>query len=192
MRKSTNPAMKTRTLVTCALLAAITVVLARLVIPMPNATTRFSIEAVPVFLAGRLFGPIPGMLVGFAADAVGCLFSGYGYNPLFCVPPLLYGLCGGLFRPLLARKMNIGTIALAFLPAVALGSILYQSWSLAFVYNAKGTFKASFLYFLSTRSAQFAVTFVLDVLIVWALYKCKVFQAAKLWPPQKEAKQNDA
>ena len=192
MRKSTNPAMKTRTLVTCALLAAITVVLARLVIPMPNATTRFSIEAVPVFLAGMLFGPIPDMLVGFAADAVGCLFSGYGYNPLFCVPPLLYGLCGGLFRPLLARKMNIGTIALAFLPAVALGSILYQSWSLAFVYNAKGTFKASFLYFLSTRSAQFAVTFVLDVLIVWALYKCKVFQAAKLWPPQKEAKQNDA
>ena len=192
MRKSTNPAMKTRTLVTCALLAAITVVLARLVIPMPNATTRFSIEAVPVFLAGMLFGPIPGMLVGFAADAVGCLFSGYGYNPLFCVPPLLYGLCGGLFRPLLARKMNIGTIALAFLPAVALGSILYQSWSLAFVYNAKGTFKASFLYFLSTRSAPFAVTFVLDVLIVWALYKCKVFQAAKLWPPQKEAKQNDA
>ena len=192
MHKSTNPAMKTRTLVTCALLAAITVVLARLVIPMPNATTRFSIEAVPVFLAGMLFGPIPGMLVGFAADAVGCLFSGYGYNPLFCVPPLLYGLCGGLFRPLLARKMNIGTIALAFLPAVALGSILYQSWSLAFVYNAKGTFKASFLYFLSTRSAQFAVTFVLDVLIVWALYKCKVFQAAKLWPPQKEAKQNDA
>ena len=192
MRKSTNPAMKTRTLVTCALLAAITVVLARLVIPMPNATTRFSIEAVPVFLAGMLFGPIPGMLVGFAADAVGCLFSGYGYNPLFCVPPLLYGLCGGLFRPLLARKMNIGTIALAFLPAVALGSILYQSWSLAFVYNAKGTFKASFLYFLSTRSAQFAVTFVLDVLIVWALYKCKVFQAAKLWPPQKEAKQKDA
>ena len=192
MRKSTNPAMKTRTLVTCALLAAITVVLARLVIPMPNATTRFSIEAVPVFLAGMLFGPIPGMLVGFAADAVGCLFSGYGYNPLFCVPPLLYGLCGGLFRPRLARKMNIGTIALAFLPAVALGSILYQSWSLAFVYNAKGTFKASFLYFLSTRSAQFAVTFVLDVLIVWALYKCKVFQAAKLWPPQKEAKQNDA
>ena len=192
MRKSTNPAMKTRTLVTCALLAAITVVLARLVIPMPNATTRFSIEAVPVFLAGMLFGPIPGMLVGFAADAVGCLFSGYGYNPLFCVPPLLYGLCGGLFRPLLTRKMNIGTIALAFLPAVALGSILYQSWSLAFVYNAKGTFKASFLYFLSTRSAQFAVTFVLDVLIVWALYKCKVCQAAKLWPLQKEAKQNDA
>ena len=145
-----------------ALLSAMEVVLARFIVPMPNPTMRFSIEAVPIIVAGFLYGPAAGGLVGVVGDAAGCLFSGYGYNPLFCVPPLLYGLCGGLFRPLLARKMNIGTIALAFLPAVALGSILYQSWSLAFVYNAKGTFKASFLYFLSTRSVQFAVTFVLE------------------------------
>lgn len=175
--------MSTRALVSCALLAALSVVLARLIIPMPNATTRFSIEAVPVFLAGMLFGPIPGALVGAAADAVGCLFSGYGFNPLFMVPPILYGLCGGLFRPLLARRMRVGTVALAFLPAVVLGSILYQSWSLAFVYNAHGTLRESFLYYLGTRSIQFAVTFVLDVLVVWALYKSNVFHAARLWPP---------
>ena len=177
------PAMPTRTLVVCALLTALAVVLARLIIPMFNATTRYSIEAVPIFLAGMLFGPVPGMLVGLASDAVGCLFSGYGYNPLFAVPPLLYGLCGGLFRPLLARKMSLGTIALAFLPAVVFGSILYQSWSLAFVYNSQGAFRASFLYQLWKRTIQFSITFVLDVLIVWALYKSKVFHAAKLWPP---------
>ena len=186
-----RPFMNTRALVTCALLAAISIVLARLSIPMPNTTTRFSIEAVPVFLAGMLFGPVPGMLVGFVSDAVGCLFSHYGYNPLFCVPPLLYGLCGGLFRPLLARKMRIWTIALAFLPAIVLGSILYQSWSLAFVYNSKGTLRASFLYFLTTRSVQFAITFVLDVLIVWGLYKSKVFHAANLWPPVLKQKSTD-
>lgn len=192
MQKNRFSGMKTRTLVSCALLAAITVVLARLIIPMPNATTRFSVEAVPVFIAGMLFGPIPGMLVGFVSDAVGCLFSGYGYNPLFCIPPILYGLCGGLFRPLLTKKMSIWTIAMGFLPAVVFGSILYQSWSLAFVYNSQGAFLPSFLMQLSKRSVQFAVTFVLDVLIVWGLYKSKVFQAAKLWPPQKGAKQNDA
>ena len=81
-----------RTLVSCALLAAVSVVLARFIIPMPNETTRFSLEAVPIFLAGMLFGPLPGALVGFVADFVGCLFSGYGYNPMFCVPPILYGL----------------------------------------------------------------------------------------------------
>ena len=199
--EKTGTTMQTRTLVFCALLAAITVVLARLIIPMPNATTRFSVEAVPVFLAGMLFGPIPGMLVGLVSDAVGCLFSGYGYNPLFAVPPILYGLCGGLFRPLLARKTTVFTIALAFAPAVVLGSILYQSWSLAFVYNSQGAFKASFLFLLNQRAIQFAVTFVLDVLIVWALYKTRVFHAAKLWPPrgraagaasQKEAQSHDA
>ena len=40
-----------RTLVSCALLAAVSVVLARFIIPMPNETTRFSLEAVPIFLA---------------------------------------------------------------------------------------------------------------------------------------------
>ena len=32
-----------RTLVSCALLAAVSVVLARFIIPMPNETTRFSL-----------------------------------------------------------------------------------------------------------------------------------------------------
>ena len=113
-----------RTLVSCALLAAVSVVLARFIIPMPNETTRFSLEAVPIFLAGMLFGPLPGALVGFVADFVGCLFSGYGYNPMFCVPPILYGLAAGLFQPMLVKKTSVWTIALAFLPAITLGSIL--------------------------------------------------------------------
>ena len=80
---SPKRSMTTKALAYCALLAAISVVLARLLIPMPNATTRFSIESVPILLSGMLFGPMAGGLVGFCADLVGCLFSGYGYNPLF-------------------------------------------------------------------------------------------------------------
>ena len=183
-KNTSHGAMNTRVLAVCALLAAISVVLARLIIPMPNESTRFSIEAVPMFIAGMLFGPIPGALVGFTADLVGCLFSGYGYNPLFCVPPILYGLCAGLFRPLLLKKTNLLTIALGFLPAVVFGSILYQSWSLAFVYGGDA-FEVYFLAKLAARSIQFAVTFVLDVLIVWLLYRSKVFTATHLWPSNK-------
>ena len=180
-----------RTLATCALLAAISVVLARLIIPMPNETTRFSLEAVPIFIAGMLFGPIPGALVGFVADFVGCLFSGYGYNPLFCVPPILYGLSAGLFRPMLAKKVNIGRIALAYLPAIVFGSILWQSFALAKVYGGDA-FEAFFLTKLTARSIQFAVTFVLDTLIVWLLYRSKVFTTTKLWPPVLRRKSNDS
>ena len=101
---------------------------------------------------------------------------------MICIPPILYGLCAGLFRPMLVKKVNIGRIALAFLPAIVFGSILWQSFALAKVYGGDA-FEAFFLTKLAARSIQFAVTFVLDTLIVWLLYRSKVFTATKLWPP---------
>lgn len=181
-KKSAN--MTTKTLTCCALLAALGVVLARLIIPMPNEFTRFSIEAVPTVLAGILFGPVAGALVGFVADFVGCLFSPYGFNPMFCVPPILYGLCGGIFRYFLVKKISVPRVALTMVPAIVFGSILYQSWALDYVYG-KG-----FLFYLSTRSIQFAVTWVLDVMILYFLLKSKIFQHIGVWPPVKKNKEN--
>ncbi len=179
----------TKALTTCALLAALSVIFARLIIPMPNEFTRFSIEAVPIFIAGMLYGPIAGALVGFVADFIGALISGYGFNPIFCVPPILYGVCAGLFRPLLRRKCSVLSIASAFSPAVIFGSIFYQSASLAWVYG-KGNFLPKFLSFLGSRTIQFTITFVLDVIIVYFLYRSNIFTLAKLWPVEKE-KRND-
>ena len=176
--------MTTQALAYCALLAAISVVLARLIIPMPNVSTRFSIEAVPIFISGMLFGPMAGGLVGFCADLVGCLFSGYGYNPLFSVPPILYGVFAGLFRFYLSKNVSIPRLILAFLPPVVGGSILWQSAALAFIYNSKGSFMPSLIYFLTTRSIQFVVTMVLDVLIIGLLFRSKVFSRTGVWPPR--------
>ena len=179
--------MTTKALAYCALLAALSVVLARLIIPMPNVTTRFSIEAVPIYLAGMLFGPMAGALVGFSSVLVGCLFSGYGYNPLFCLPPILYGVFGGLLRRWLMGKPSLPRLAVSFLPPVVLGSILWQSAALSYVYNSKGSFQASLVYFLSTRTVQFAVTLVLDVLIIYLLMKSRVFDRMGLWQtPEKD------
>ena len=177
-----------KTTLTCALLAALSVVFARLIVPMPNATTRFSIEAVPIFIAGMLFGPLPGAFTGFAADFIGCLFTPYGYNPIFCVPPILYGLSAGLFRPWLTQKVSPVRIAVAFLPAIVLGSILYQSGSLALIYGGESKL-AFFVTKLATRSVQFAVTGVLDVLLVWALCRSRVFTAAGVWPTAAQSAQ---
>lgn len=178
--------MSTRTLSYCALLTAISVVLARLVIPMPNASTRFSIEGVPIFIAGMLFGPLYGGIVGFCADLVGCLFSGYGYNPLFCVPPILYGMFAGLFRYYLGRNVSLLRLVVALLSPVVLGSILYQSAALAFVYNSKGSFGVSFVYFLSTRAIQFAITLALDALVIFSLFRVRIFDRLGIWPPVKK------
>ena len=168
----------TRMLVTMALLSAIEVVLARFIVPMPNPTMRFSIEAVPIIVAGYLYGPVCGAIVGFVGDAVGCLFSGYGYNPLFAVPPVLIGLCAGLMRPMLYRKVSYWRILASFLPAVVLGSILWQSYWLSFFYGSH-----SFVWFLGSRSVQFAITSLVNAAVVFGLFKSRVFETLGLWPP---------
>ena len=173
--------MTTKTLAYCALLAALSVVLARLVIPMPAADTRFSIEAVPVFLAGMLFGPMPGALVGFTADFVGCLFSPFGYNPIFSLPPILYGLFAGLLRRFLCEKISPLRIGLGLLPPVVLGSVLYQSLTLSYMYFDGGLL-AGFLYYLTARSIQFSITLVLDVLVIYLLCKANIFQRLGVLP----------
>lgn len=179
--------MATRSLVVCALLAAISVVLARLIVPMPTATTRFSIEAVPIILSGLLFGPVAGCLVGFVADTVGCLFSGFGWNFVFSIPPMLIGLCTGLLRPLLYKRVTYFRVLLTYLPAVIFGSILWQSYWLSAIYGSK-----SFVAFLSARSIQFTVTMVINVAIVTLLFKSKVFSSTGFWPPEnRRSKKSD-
>lgn len=179
-----NVTITTRAIAYCALLAALSVVLARLMSLMPNPSTRFSIESIPIFLSGMFFGPLAGGLVGFTADFVGCLFSPFGYNPLFCLPPILYGVFGGLFRHFLARESKLGILRLilSFLPPVVLGSILYQSFALNLVYYDGAP--AQLLIFLSTRSLQFAITLVINVVVIHLMLKSKLFHRMGLWPPK--------
>ena len=111
------PVLDTYALTVCALLTALSVVLARLLTIIPSEVSRFSLEAVPILLAGLLFGPLPGAAVGFAADFIGCLFSPFGYNPIFCLPPILYGLWAGLVRRYVWRRPTLWRAALAVFPA---------------------------------------------------------------------------
>lgn len=185
MQKKRN--MTTKTLVYCALLAALSVVFARLFGLMPEASSRYSIEAVPIFLSGMLFGPVAGAMVGFSADFVGCLFSPFGYNPIFCIPPILYGVFGGVFRGYLSKGVSVVRLTVSFLFPVVLGSILYQSVTLAYVYY-RATFWEGLVLKLSTRSVQFAIVLVADVLLIWLLFKTGIFTRLGIWPPKKKKK----
>ena len=165
-----RPAFSTYSLTVCALLTAMSVVLARVLTLIPAETTRISLEALPIVLAGLLCGPIPGALVGFAADLIGCLFSPFGYNPIFCLPPILYGLLAGLVRRYVLEKSTLPRTALAFFPAALLGSVLWQSMALALVYGGEAK-EAFFLAKLVSRGVQFALTASVDTLIVWLLLR---------------------
>ena len=176
----------TRTLAYCAMLTALSVVFARLIGLMPSESVRFSIEAVPIFLAGMLFGPVFGGCVGFAADFVGCLFSPYGYNPIFCIPPILYGVFAGLLRPLFRKQVSLWRLAIVWILPVVLGSLLYQSTALAYMYYKDGPFFQGFVYYLSTRAVQFSITFVADVVVTYLIFKAKLFERMGVWNPGKD------
>ena len=186
MQKQTKNSVKA--LSYCAMLTALSVVFARLMGLMPNESMRFSIEAVPIFLAGMLFGPVLGGCVGFAADFIGCLFSPFGYNPIFCIPPILYGVFAGLLRPMLRKQVSILRLTVGFLLPVVIGSLLYQSATLAYMYYKDGPFLQGFLYYLTTRSVQFAITLVADVTVIYLLLKSKLLDRIGLWNSGKDEK----
>ena len=180
--------MTTKTITYCAMLAAISVALARLAGLMPNEFTRFSIEAVPIFLAGLFFGPVAGGCVGFAADFVGCMFSPYGYNPIYFIPPILYGVCAGLFRHWISRNASPLRIGAGFVPPVAVGSILIQSCVLAFMQYGSENFTEGLSFFLGTRSVQFAIMLVVNTTLVWLLLRSHLFNRIGIWPVQSPNK----
>ena len=163
-RTVSRPVFNTYALTVCALLTALSVVLARVLTLIPAETTRISLEAVPIVLSGLLFGPIPGAVV------IGCLFSPFGYNPIFCVPPILYGLLAGAVRRYVTDRPALLRTALAFFPAAIVGSVLWQSMALALVYGGDAK-QAFFLAKLVSRSIQFALTGTVDTLIVWLLLR---------------------
>lgn len=180
--KKNGNLFSTRTLVCLAMLAALSVILARLIIPMPAADVRYSIEAVPMVISGILFGPLAGGLVGLVADTVGCLFSGYGWNPLFSIPPILYGLIPGILSMWIVKeeKPNVLYILVMLLIPAIFGSILWQSFPLSLYYGAMSG-KGYWVYVL-TRIPQFAITAPIDAVIVWLLFKTGMFKQLKLWP----------
>ena len=186
--KRKTPSMTTKTIAYSAMLTALSVVLARLAGLMPNEFTRYSIEAVPIILSGLFFGPVTGGCVGFAADFIGCLFSPFGYNPIYCIPPILYGVCAGLLRFWVAAKPSLLRLALSILPAITIGSIAIQSCVLAFMQYGTQNFLKGLIYYLSTRSIQFSIMFVVYTLLVWLLLGSKLFHRMGIWPLRKDTK----
>lgn len=60
-------------------------------------TNRISLFDTPLILAGIIAGPLWGMAVGFCADFIYSLTSGYSYSFIMMFSAVLWEACGGLF-----------------------------------------------------------------------------------------------
>lgn len=91
-----NHVFSTHNLVMMAVLAAMQIVLARFVGLQVSDTLRLSFESIPVVLAGLWLGPLCGGIVGFVADTIGTLISGYLWFPPLALNPVMEGVVAGL------------------------------------------------------------------------------------------------
>lgn len=175
--------MTTKAIVCSALLAAISIVLARFLSYAPFGSVRFSFDKFPLFLAGLFFGPLVGGMTGLVADAVGSMMQ-YGFNPILCPPAILYGVFGGLFRYYIAKKPGVLRLAVSYVFPVVIGALLYQSFALAYCFNPNTFWEASIAN-LGARSVQFAIIAPLEILLMTLLMKMRVFERIGIWPPMK-------
>lgn len=179
--------MSTRTLSTCALLCALNVIFARFMTVMPSAVARCSIEGVPVVLAGYFFGPVAGMLVGFVGDTVGCLFSGYGWNPIISITPMMVGAFAGILRPLVykaASPRDIWRVAATVLPSKVLGSIYWTSQCLVWL----GFTKKGLPTLMAARTVEALIEFVMETLVIFLLLRTGMFKKMGMFPPAQDDK----
>ena len=114
-----NKITRLRTVVICAMLTAVGVLLSG-PLSLYFGTFKTGIETLPKILAGVLFGPLWGGVVGAVTDFLqAMLFPRGGYQPLFTVVAFFFGFIPGLFfrngRPIKFLRLLL---------AIACGQIL--------------------------------------------------------------------
>ena len=154
-----------RLLAVSAFLAALSIVCGKyLALPVGNVL-RFSFENLPILLAGMMFGPITGALVGIVADVLGCVMVAYTINPLVTLGAACIGLLGGaLFR--LTKKLPLLwqtciTVILTHLVA----SVIVKTFGLAAYYDMP------FHILLLWRLLNYAVVGVVEWLLLYTILK---------------------
>jgi len=126
-----QPIFTVRTLVGSALLAAIFV--AQTFLPDITQTFRFSLEFVPLAIAGYLFGPIPAMFVGFVGDVVGnVLVNIKEFNIFFT---LIYTIGGLIFGLILHNRKKIQYIIISSATYAVVVDFVLTTLALYFQYH---------------------------------------------------------
>lgn len=126
-----------RVTVTLSLLVAISIVCGKYLAISGGEILRFSFENLPIIMAGMLFGPAAGVLVGVVADLVGCVLVGYTVNPLVTLGAAAIGFLSGFIWMLLKRSSIPYVFRMILTVAVAhlVGSVFIKTLGLAAFYS---------------------------------------------------------
>ena len=157
-------------LVISAFLAAISIVCGKYLAIRGGDVMRFSFENMPILMAGMLFGPLVGAVVGVVADLIGCVLVGYTVNPLVTVGAAAIGLVGGAVYHILGKIKGcpyVLKISVTVGSAHLIGSVIIKTVGLAAFYDMPLGI------LMLWRLLNYLIVGVLEGVILWYLLKNK-------------------
>ena len=154
-----------RLLAVSAFLAALSIVCGKyLALPVGNVL-RFSFENLPILLAGMMFGPITGALVGIVADVLGCVMVAYTINPLVTLGAACIGLLGGILFRLTKKLPLLWQTCITVILTHLVASVIVKTFGLAAYYDMP------FHILLLWRLLNYAVVGVVEWLLLYTILK---------------------
>lgn len=128
MQKNKKTTWDTRTVVFVGLLAALHIVLTRVLV-IELGSYRISIGSVCTILAGLWLGPVAGGTSGLISDLLGCLIKGYAVNPFITVAAMLWGVIPGLTRRFLAggRVKKTAVICISVVISAVMSTLVFTT-----------------------------------------------------------------
>ncbi len=164
MKKIKNTPL--RVLLLMSLFIALSVICGKFLAINLGEFIRLSFENMPILFAGILLGPVYGMVVGVAADLLGCLMVGYVINPIITTGAAFIGLLGGIvWRYTSVISHALPRLCVTVLSAHLVGSVLIKTFGLASLYGT------SFLVLLLWRSLNYLIVSAYETFVLLFLLK---------------------
>ena len=154
-----------RLLAVSAFLAALSIICGKyLALPVGNVL-RFSFENLPILLAGMMFGPITGALVGIVADLLGGVMVAYTVNPLVTLGAACIGLLGGVLFRLTKKLPLLWQTCITVILTHLVASVVVKTFGLAAYYDMP------FHILLLWRLLNYAIVGVAEWLLLYTVLK---------------------
>ena len=117
-------------LTSMSMLTALSIIATRLLGVQSGQFLRLSFGGIPIILAGVLFGPLPGAMVGTAADLIGFMLNPMGgaYFPGFTLTSALTGVIPPLVLKLTPKRTPAIMFAAIFLTQLITNIGLNSYW----------------------------------------------------------------
>lgn len=163
-----------KTLAICSMLTALSIVIGifcKNLLNFGNGLFRITFENFPILLAGILYGPVAGTLVGAVSDTLSYILSTQtlAISPLITLGAAMVGLVSGATAKLLKKRSFSFRIVISAALGHLVGSIIIKSIGLYAFYGS----------YVFIRIPTYLIICALEIFLIHLVLKnkaiCKIF-----------------